>query len=312
MPEPSDDVILTACLTAHPNPRSKRIYDLAWRKLAAYLGHDSTPECLSAVLAMSHAAAEATVGNWRDHLAAMGRKPNTVATYIAAIRSVIQLAHTRGLVSWSVSAVKSPPTHAYKDVAGTPYESYRAMLEASIERIEAADGSDKKNKRDRAILRLMYDLGLRVKELNLLDLADVDLTACRLSIVGHGHIDRNETVPIPPPCVSAINDWLEHRGMEPGPLFKNLDRTAQNSTRRLSCRAIYSIVVALAAEVGVRTSPRHLRHGSIARSAKVTGGNARAVGAHSRLTSVKTVSLYTGDRQAIAAETALLVSADPD
>lgn len=306
MPEPIDELILSACLTAHPNPGTKRTYDLAWRKLAAYLGKASAPEGLSAVLAMSHAAAEATVGNWRDQLQAAGKASNTVATYLAAIRSVVQIAHGRGLVSWILS-VRSPPTRAYRDVSGIPYESYRAMLQTLVDRIEV---DDERNKRDFAIVRLMFDLGLRVKELHLLDLDDVDLAACTLTIVGHGQLDRSETVPIPPPCVTAINGWLVCRGTAPGPLWKRVNAT--DGAGRLSAKSIYNIVVTLAKAAGVNTSPRRFRHGSIARSAKVTAGNVAAVGAHSRLVSMNTVSLYTGDCQAIAAETARLVSEDPE
>jgi integrase len=307
VPEPIDDeVILSACLTAHPNPGTRRTYDLAWRKLAAYLGKASAPEGLFAVLAMSHAAAEAHVGNWREQLRAAGKASNTVATYLAAIRSVVQLAHGRGLVSWLLS-VKSPPTQAYVGVTGLPYESYRAMLQVLADRTEV---EDERNKRDLAILRLMFDLGLRVKELRLLDLADVDLAACTLTVVGHGQLDRSETVPIPPPCVNAINGWLAHRGTAPGPLWKRLNGAPNPG--RLTARGIYNIVVALAKAAGVHTSPRLLRHGSIARSAKVTAGNVAAVIAHSRLDTVRPASFYTGERQAIAAETARLVSEDPD
>ena len=93
--------------------------------------------------------------------------------------------------------------------------------------------------RDRAALRLLYDLGLRRSEVVGLDVGDFDLDAGTISVVGKGHTQTTKLT-LPGPTKEAIRQWLEARGTEPGALFTNLDRAGKGY--RLTGTSLYRIV----------------------------------------------------------------------
>lgn len=62
--------------------------------------------------------------------------------------------------------------------------------------------------RDRAIIEMLYATGIRVGELCGLHLADVDLDAGVIRVVGKG--DRERVVLAGGPAVHALNEYLEH------------------------------------------------------------------------------------------------------
>lgn len=64
-------------------------------------------------------------------------------------------------------------------------------------------------RRDRAILELMYSTGLRVAEVAALDVADLDLTAGRLT-VRRGKGGRGRVVPLGETAVAALLEYLQH------------------------------------------------------------------------------------------------------
>jgi len=60
--------------------------------------------------------------------------------------------------------------------------------------------------RDRAVLELLYGSGLRVGELAALTVDRVDLTRCRVRVIGKGSKERE--VPLSEPSVAALRAWL--------------------------------------------------------------------------------------------------------
>jgi integrase len=75
-----------------------------------------------------------------------------------------------------------------------------------------------RRRRDAAFLALAYSCGLRRSEAVAVDLADLDLVSGELRIRrGKGRKPRQLT--LPPSALPALQDWLEVRSTEPGPLF---------------------------------------------------------------------------------------------
>jgi integrase/recombinase XerC len=60
------------------------------------------------------------------------------------------------------------------------------------------------------MFELFYSSGLRLSELNALDLADLDLADCSL-IVRSGKGGKSRVLPIGGKAVKAINNWLQER-----------------------------------------------------------------------------------------------------
>jgi integrase/recombinase XerC len=110
---------------------------------------------------------------------------------LAALRSLVKLANTVGLVSWRLS-VESMKSQSYRDTRGPGLVTYRGMLAA------AASRRPGKAARDTAILRLLQDVGLRRGELVRLDLADVDLERSAIMVTGKA---RTQAAPISLPAL---------------------------------------------------------------------------------------------------------------
>jgi len=63
--------------------------------------------------------------------------------------------------------------------------------------------------RDTAVVELLYGSGLRVSELCTLTLSSIDLRAAAATVWGKGSKERR--VPLSPPCVIAIEEWMKLR-----------------------------------------------------------------------------------------------------
>jgi len=108
--------------------------------------------------------------------------------------------------------------------------------EEAVELIEAPDRTRWEGRRDRALLALAVQAGLRVSELTGLNCADVVLgTGAHIRCEGKGRKQR--AVPLTIPCQALLTVWLRERaGQPPDPLFPT--RTG----RRLSRDAVESRV----------------------------------------------------------------------
>ena len=135
----------------------------------------------------------------------------------------------------------------------------RVEIEALI---EAADKTTRSGRRDRMLLMLALQTGLRVSELISLNRGDVALGAgAHVRCMGKGRKER--ATPLRKDCVEALRRWLnERRGVDSEPLF------ISNRGDRLSRDAVEHIVrkhVAPAAQKcptlrDKRVTPHVLRH----------------------------------------------------
>ncbi len=112
------------------------------------------------------------------------------------------------------------------------------------------------DRRDQAVLELLYAAGLRVSELCGLDRGDIDLRQRTVTVLGKGAKQRR--VPIHDTAVRALRDWLEHgrdecagppeaafvnqRGNRLGPrdVRRILDRRAASPTHPHALRHTYA------------------------------------------------------------------------
>src|SRR5271154_5320969 len=137
------------------------------------------------------------------------------------------------------------------------------LAHAEIEAlIGAADLATRSGRRDRMLLLLAVQTGLRVSELINLTCGDVALgIGAHVRCIGKGRKERS--TPLRKDCVQALRVWLSERGgADSEPLF------VSNRGERLSRDAVERIVckhVELAAETcptlrGKRVTPHVLRH----------------------------------------------------
>jgi integrase/recombinase XerC len=235
---------------------------------------------------------------YRWQMRERGLQVTTINRRLATLRSLVKLANTQGLVTWTLS-VESVPAPPYRDIGEPGREGFRALLEA------AGAQPGPKGLRDVALLRLLHDLGLRRSEAVRLDVGDVDLPGNRISILSRGR-SWKEPVTLPEPTQAALAAWLEARGSEPGPLFVNFDRAGKG--HRLTGTAVYHIVGRLGAKAGLSVRPQELRHLAITTALDRTDGDVRAVAEFSRHKDLRPLSRYCDNRQELAGKVAALIA----
>ena len=126
--------------------------------------------------------------------------------------------------------------------------------------LEAIDGDEPRDLRDRAILEVLYGCGCRVSELCGLDTPDLDHQEATLLLRGKGRKQR--LVPVGEPALAALGRWLAAgrprlTGRRPtGALFLN----ARGG--RLSRVSVWALLKRAGAAAGLpdRVSPHTLRH----------------------------------------------------
>src|SRR4051794_13853117 len=201
------------------------------------------------LLGGSERLANSEADRYRSKMIKRGLPVATINRRLATLRSLVKLANTHGLVTWTLP-VENVPIPPYDDTCGPDRDGFCAMLEA------AGAQSGPKGLRDVALLRLLHDLGLRRSEAVRLDTDDVDLPENRILIPGRGRSPK-QPVSLPEPTRAALAAWLEARGSEPGPLFVNFDRARKG--HRLTGAAVYHIVGWLGAKAGLTGRPHGLR-----------------------------------------------------
>jgi integrase/recombinase XerC len=290
---------LVDAFLAGRSPRTMAAYRTDLADFARYVPAPSPEDAARKLLGSAPGDANSLVLGYRSHLTDHGLAPATVNRRLAAIRSLVKLARTLGMVVWSleVPGLRSQP---YRDTRGPGFLGVRAMLR------QLAKRTDAKGIRDRAIIRLLFDRGLRRGEVVSLDLEHLDLDAATVSVMGKGKRER-EPLTLAPPTVAALKAWVAARGDSPGPLFQNLDRGHEHG-RRLTGQAVYGLVRALGDDVGVRARPHGLRHAGITAGLDRTGGDLRAVQRFSRHSDVRTLGLYDDNREDLGGRVTRLVA----
>jgi len=291
---------LVEVFLAGRSPRTLEAYRQDLGSFRAFLGVATVDEAARLLLAGGPGAANELVLRYRADLLEKGLAPATINRRLAAVRSITKVARMTGLVGFTLE-VPGVKSESYRDTRGPGRDGYRRLLDALDARLDA------KAKRDRAAVRLLYDLALRRGEVVSLDMEHLDLEAGKLSVLGKGRTER-ELVSLPEPTKAALLAWLEVRGTEPGPLFTNFDRAGKGN--RLTGRSLHRIVRDLGKAAGLeKVRPHGLRHAAITEALSLTNGNVRMVQKFSRHKDLRTLNVYDDNRQDLGGAVAALVAA---
>jgi integrase/recombinase XerC len=210
----------------------------------------------------------------------------SIARIAASLRSYFQWCAKRGLVAADPSTRLSAPSPDSRLPRVLGHDELDQLL-------EPAAGVDDHppspvDRRDDAVLELLYGSGLRVAELCGLDVGDVDLDRLVVTVTGKG--DKQRQVLIHERCAQAIGDWLGDPRASmtaevspPGALFLNRrgNRLGPRDVRRLLDR-----------RSPVPTHPHALRH-SFATHLLDGGADLRVVQELLGHASLQTTQVYT-------------------
>lgn len=283
-----------------------RTYAASLEDFRAFVGAETPLEAARALLAHGQGPANALADRYRRDLLRRGLASATVNLRLAALRSLVKLAGTSGLVPWKLE-VEGEKAETYRDTAGPGLDGIARIL-------QALEGRTAKAVRDLALVRLMYDRGLRRGEVLSLDLEDLDLDGprARVRTVRKGKHGR-EALTVSTKTAEALRAWLRVRPAivdEEGrrPVFVGLDR-AGNSKGRLTGQALHALVRRLGEKAGVPgLRPHAFRHAAITRVLDLTNGNVREARKFSGHAKIETLMVYDDNRSDTAGDLAELLA----
>lgn len=164
----------------------------------------------------------------RAHVADLGRAGDarsTVARKISALRSFVRYLRREGHLDRDPTALTVAPRREQR----LPVHLTEAEM---IRLLETPSVGDPLGRRDRAILELVYASGLRLSELESLNLENVDLSGRMLRVLGKGGKER--IVPFNRSAEFALRAWLRDRAQIVGARRGNAERPAHRRGVRLT------------------------------------------------------------------------------
>jgi integrase/recombinase XerD len=237
------------------------------------------------------AAAEEDISAYVGHLRGQGRAPSSVARALVAVRALHRFLAAEGVTDADASAGVEQP----RVPRGLP----KALSEDEVGRLlGAVTGDGPLDRRDLAIVEVLYGTGIRISELVGTSLGDLDLDAALLRVLGKGGKER--IVPLGSPAVRALVGWLGPGGRDrlvPERWARRGDAEAlwlNQRGRRLSRQGGWLVIRRLGERVGLadRLSPHVLRH-SCATHMLDHGADIRAVQDLLGHASIGTTQVYT-------------------
>ncbi len=300
----TDDVI-NAWLRGR-NEKTRRGYLSDLGQFALWAKAPSQHAAVDALLRLGPGKANGVVMAYCAYMKESGLSHATINRRLAAIRSMVKFGRRIGVINWSLD-VQNEKTEKRRDMRGPDLADTRLLFRAA-----AAMGDRKPARRDRAILAMLFDLGLRRDELCRLDLDDVerDLIGQPVAIwyVGKGRTEK-QRMTVPEPTALLLLDWIEARGPEPGPLFHRCDGAKFDPDVRLTGEAIRQIVARLSKAAGLRyvVRPHGLRHAA-ATTLLNEGRHVQDVQKFTRHATLDMVLAYEDARHDTAGELAGLLS----
>ena len=300
----SDDAFaLIAAYTSGRNPRTLTAYRQDLEQFRAFTNADSAQAAVRGLLGLHAGGANALALAYRAHLLERKLTPATINRRLASLRSLVKLARLLGFVGWQIE-VPGLPTEAYRDTRGPGRDGFRRLLSA----VET-DTPTRETLRAHAILRLLYDLGLRRGEVVGLDLSDMDLERGTLQVLGKRRLEKS-LLTLAEPTKKSLSAWVESRGDSPGPLFINFDRAGKGDGR-LSAYSLYRMVRGLGEQVGIKAAPHGLRHTAITEAIKAAQANGiglEEVLDFSRHRDVKVMMIYRDRERNVQGKLSALVA----
>jgi len=238
------------------------------------------------------------LATFAHHLDDRGLAPATRARMLVAVRRLLEFAREKGLVVLDpLDSLRAP-----KRARLLP----RTLQAEEVERLlDAARGEEPEQRRDVAMIELLYGAGLRVSELVALPLSGIDRRGGLLRVIGKGRKER--VVPLGELAGRALDDYLEQgrpplvdprRDQEQSVFLTRRGRamTRQNFWKRLREHAIRAGIPA------ERVSPHVLRH-AFATDLLEGGADLRAIQAMLGHADLSTTEIYTHVSRARLRET---------
>lgn len=271
-----------------------RGYQQDLERFRQFTGAATPVMAVEALLTSPQGKANEVVLAFRNRLLDQKFSPATVNRTVSSIRSMVKVARMIGLVPWTLE-VPNVTSVTYRDTRGPGVDAVQKMLEhlrAMPDQITA--------RRNAALIRLLFNQGLRRGEVVSLDVGHFDKGRSTLMVLGKKRRER-EAIQLSEAAAKALSAWLEVR---PGPKNPPADApmfisfAVSSLGHRLTGDGLLRMLKSLGEAVGVKNvRPHGLRHTAITTALDRSNGNVRAVQGFSRHKNVATIQHYDDNRQ---------------
>lgn len=224
-----------------------------------FLGENTFTDLCRTFLSGGQGPANMKALEFKNWLVEQKKAPSTINRRLSALSGLVKAFRFVGLIPWDLE-VQPVPAETYRDTAGPGTERFATAMAGFDGRI------DPMAVRDRAILVLLHDGGLRRGELVSIDLEHYDPLSPCVWVKAKKRTARVK-IDLAPEMKDAIEEWLKIRGTAPGPIFKNFD-PSKKGDGRLSGRSVARITE----KYGIG-NPHGIRHLAIGEYAEATNGN---------------------------------------
>lgn len=300
----SDDVISEFIASRHSSANTEKTYRNAVAQLMKYFASKNISEPTTA-----------DVDNFINNLRGAKKSASTLRLYSTVTKLFFSWLDRRGLYKNNIAADAEPlklrkaTTHAKKSLSD---EQAKKLL-------HAVKGDSLIERRDRAIIALSLQSGVRTVEVERADKKDFyqDGGDWYLDVQGKGRVEKDATVRIAPQVAELILSYLDLRGevADDAPLFASTSRNvawtkptekrkANSYGNRLSAQSVGKMIKRMMISVGIRSkdkkkddkriTPHSTRHYAATTAIKA-GVDMREVSEMLRHTSLVVTAVYLHD-----------------
>ena len=206
------------------------------------------------------AAAQNTCKKFVQHLKKSGLAVSTINRRIQSLRTFYNVLIKEGYRSDNpLDGIKPLKVAKQNETKWLERHQVRAIFEA----IDNYPQGEEKRIRDRAIISVLVNTGLRVSELCNLKLEHLDFENGIIEVTGKG--SKYRKVPFPKASQKAVKRWLQYRDLDTPYLFHT------ERSPRITDRAVQHIAQKLSERLNFKFTVHQLRHTALKNIADATG-----------------------------------------
>lgn len=206
------------------------------------------------------AAAQITLKKFVQHLKKSGLAVSTINRRIQSLRTFFNVLIKEGYRSDNpLDGIKPLKVAKQNETKWLERHQVRAIFEA----IDNYPQGEEKRVRDRAIISVLVNTGLRVSELCNLKLEHLDFENGIIEVTGKG--SKYRKVPFPKASQKAVKRWLQYRDLDTPYLFHT------ERSPRMTDRAVQHIAQKLSERLNFKFTVHQLRHTALKNIADATG-----------------------------------------
>jgi site-specific recombinase XerD len=167
-------------------------------------------------------------------------------------------------------------------------------LKQTQELLNSVSTSTLKGKRDKAILEVLLNCGLRREEAAALTFEHIQQRENRWVIIDLvGKRNSMRSIPMPARCKAAIDEWAEAAGIKSGRVFRRIRRYGFLASETMTAQAIYDVVLEYARKTGFNLAPHDCRR-TFAKLAHKGGSPIEQIQYSLGHASIRTTEIYLG------------------